>query len=121
MANNIHLAAQDGLNVLGGTLQPTTPESAETFRPMDISHLVNEHDRITVNSSSILQQSAHLASYLHQSLKRCEKFTTTLKLVYDEAIPTNDFNLLSHVVTQWNSTYDMFKCAFSLTEAYDQF
>ncbi|MBW0491042.1 hypothetical protein O181_030757 [Austropuccinia psidii MF-1] len=92
MPHTIHLEARDGLKALGNA----------------------ESDAL---DPSISRQ---LASYLHQSSQRHEKFITTFKLVYGNSRPTHATMLLSHVPTRWNSTYNMLNQELTLKEAYDQ-
>ncbi|MBW0475142.1 hypothetical protein O181_014857 [Austropuccinia psidii MF-1] len=121
MAHTIHLAARDGLNAL--SKGPTTlPESkVDDLGPMAISNLVNPPDGQKINYNSIISRISRLALYLNHSPQRCKKFSTTVKLVYDENGPKNTTSLLSNVCYRWNFTYDMLVQELLLKEAYDQF
>ncbi|MBW0573371.1 hypothetical protein O181_113086 [Austropuccinia psidii MF-1] len=120
MAHTIHLAARDGLNALGNA-ESDALDSSIASDPMAITNLVSHPDKLSLNYNSIITCIGLLASYLHQSPQRHEKFITTVKLVYDNSRPTHSTMLLSHVPTHWNSTYDMLNQALTLKEAYNQF
>ncbi|MBW0588154.1 hypothetical protein O181_127869, partial [Austropuccinia psidii MF-1] len=120
MAHTIHLAARDGLNALGNAASDAL-DSSIASDSMAITNLVSPPDGLNVKYNSIITCIGRLASYLHQSPQRREKFITTVKLVYDNSRPTHATMLLSHVPTRWNSTYDMLNRALTLKEAYNQF
>ncbi|MBW0568078.1 hypothetical protein O181_107793 [Austropuccinia psidii MF-1] len=106
MAHTIHLAACDGLSALGNVASDAL-DSSIASDPMEIADLVSPPNGLDLKYNLIITCIGLLASYLHQSPQRCEKFITTVKLVYDYSRPMHATMLLSHVPTHWNSTYDM--------------
>ncbi|MBW0475662.1 hypothetical protein O181_015377 [Austropuccinia psidii MF-1] len=120
MAHTIHLAACDGLNALGN-VESDALGSSIASDPMGITNLVSAPDGLNLKYDSIITHIGQLASYFHQSAQRREKFITTVKLVYDDFRPMHATNLLSHVSTHWNSTYNMLNRALTSKKAYNQF
>ncbi|MBW0479526.1 hypothetical protein O181_019241 [Austropuccinia psidii MF-1] len=98
MAHTIHLAAHDGLNALGNAASDAL-ESSISSDPMAITNLVSPPDGLNLKYNSVITCIGQLASYLHQSPQRREKFITTVKLVYDNSRPTHATMILSHVPT----------------------
>ncbi|MBW0576404.1 hypothetical protein O181_116119 [Austropuccinia psidii MF-1] len=109
MVHTIHLAVHDDINALAsnGTSTSTNTKLSKAASPMDIASLVDPPDGIYSNYNSIISQITQLASYLNQSPQRPEKFVAIVKLIYVEEKPSNAVLLLSHVVTRWNSIYEM--------------
>ncbi|MBW0570117.1 hypothetical protein O181_109832 [Austropuccinia psidii MF-1] len=121
MAHTIHLTACDGLNALGSQPDSISEEPTEVAGPMSIANLVDPPDGLNLNYNSIVSCIAQLASYINRSPQQQEKFLKTVQLVYDESKPTHVTTLLSHVVTRWNSTFEMLTRAFALKDAYHHF
>ncbi|MBW0529662.1 hypothetical protein O181_069377 [Austropuccinia psidii MF-1] len=117
MAHTIHLAAQDGLKTLGETPEElATPNVNDSHGLMSLTNIINDPDGLHLNYSSIVSRRSKLATYLKQSPQRCEKFITTIHLLYDDLRPTKAVTLLSHV-----STYEMLNCTWTLKDAYHHF
>ncbi|MBW0465267.1 hypothetical protein O181_004982 [Austropuccinia psidii MF-1] len=122
MAHTIHLAARDGLKALASKPPDTNNQvDNNNENPMSISSLVDPPDGLNLQYNSIIGKISRLASYLHHSPQRREKFITTVNLVYDSDKPTNANTLLSQVSTRWNSTYEMLNRALVLKDAYNHF
>ncbi|MBW0530180.1 hypothetical protein O181_069895 [Austropuccinia psidii MF-1] len=116
MAHTIHLAAHDGLKELGNVESDSLDPSISSD-PIAIKNLVSPPDGLNLKYDSISTHIGRLASYLHQSPQRHEKFITTVKLVYNNSRPTHATILLSHVPTHWDSTYNMLNQELTLKEA----
>ncbi|MBW0494260.1 hypothetical protein O181_033975 [Austropuccinia psidii MF-1] len=122
IAHTLNLAAHNGLNALGiSNSQPDQPSTIHDPNPILISNILDLPDGVSLQYDSIISRIAQLASYLHQSPQRREKFIAMVNLIYDDKTSTNATTLLSHVCTRWNLTYDLLKQALSLCEAYNQF
>ncbi|MBW0464160.1 hypothetical protein O181_003875 [Austropuccinia psidii MF-1] len=103
MAHSIHLAEHYGLKEWGNVASDALDPSIES-NPMAIKNLVSPQDGLNLKYNSIITHIGQLASYFHKSPQRCEKFITTVKLVYNNSRKTHATMLLSHVPTSWNST-----------------
>ncbi|MBW0480472.1 hypothetical protein O181_020187 [Austropuccinia psidii MF-1] len=122
MAHTIHLAACDGLKALGSDTGDTpTPVDHNDLNQMAISSLTNSPNGLNLQYNSIIGKISQLASYLHHSPQRREKFITTVNLVYDTDKTTNAKTLLMQVPTRWHSTYKMLNRALDLKDAYNHF
>ncbi|MBW0561343.1 hypothetical protein O181_101058 [Austropuccinia psidii MF-1] len=101
---------------------PTNPKCS--WVRLYFTDLTNGSVECQLTQARSLQVVAHLINIFEmsdpsrQSPQQQEKVITVVKLFYDE-IKAN--TLLTNVCTRWNSTYDIFKCAWSLKEAYNQF
>ncbi|MBW0475260.1 hypothetical protein O181_014975 [Austropuccinia psidii MF-1] len=122
MAHTIHLASQDGLKALSiGSPNSTQNTSKGEVSQISIANLIDIPDGQDIQYNSIILQISRLEGFLNQSLQQREKFNTTVKLIYNDYKPTKATNLLLHVCTRWNSTYEMLVRALILEEAYSQF
>ncbi|MBW0581747.1 hypothetical protein O181_121462 [Austropuccinia psidii MF-1] len=122
MAHTIHLAARDGLKALAiGSPNSTQNKSEDTVSQTSIENLIDIPDGQDIQYYSIILQISHLAGFLNQSPQWRDKSNTTVKLIYNDIKPTKATNLLSHVCTRWNSTYDMLVRALIHKEAHNQF
>ncbi|MBW0575680.1 hypothetical protein O181_115395 [Austropuccinia psidii MF-1] len=118
MAHTIHFAACDVLKALGSdTGETSTPVNHNNLNSMAISSLTNPPNGLNFQYNLIIGKISQLDSYLCHSLKRREKFITTVNLVYDTDKPTNTKTLLLQVPTQWNSTYKMLNRVLDLKDA----
>ncbi|MBW0570861.1 hypothetical protein O181_110576 [Austropuccinia psidii MF-1] len=118
MAHILHLSAHDGLKGLAKGPSTHEDQYIVNMGPMSISTLINPPDGLRLNYNSIISHISRLASYLCQSPQRREKFISMVN-IFHEAQKGN--TLLTNVITQWNSTYDMLERAYSLKDAYNQF
>ncbi|MBW0464295.1 hypothetical protein O181_004010 [Austropuccinia psidii MF-1] len=122
MAHMIHLAAHDGLKALGTSSGDSISSTDEdNCNPMSISSLVDPPDGLHLQYNSIISKISLLASYVCHSTQQQDKFITTVNLVYENNNPGNANTLLSQVLTQWNSAYEMLNQALQLKDAYDHF
>ncbi|MBW0552974.1 hypothetical protein O181_092689 [Austropuccinia psidii MF-1] len=122
MAHTIHLAAWDGLKALAiGSPNSTQNTPEDEVSQISIVNHIGIPDGQDIQYNSIISQILRLAGFFNQSPQWRDKFNTTVKLIYNDNKPTKATNLLLHVCTRWNSTYDMLLRALIIKEAYNQF
>ncbi|MBW0507903.1 hypothetical protein O181_047618 [Austropuccinia psidii MF-1] len=97
MAHTIHCAAWDGLKALAiGSPNSTQNPSEDEVSQISIANIIEIPDGQDNQYNSIISQICHLVGFLNQIPQWCDKFNTTVKLIYDEDKPTKATNLLLH-------------------------